>query len=240
MIQNIKYGQEDQADFNDQVNSIHSDIKVESVLSAVVCGLTASTFKAKKEVLAASGFGIHGTLDRFHDYGKATRDSILHGNRPSLPVIAKYRPGLLNNLKHKRKYSFGDVTSPYKYCFDTNQGEVIDWIEAVNREIIDESMTGIESPHHPLLMKDKLNHVLAGMGGGFTGFSFLQNKIQLNNSSSFSDEEVMTVADIAHRCIRLNPATFVMCGVVILGSASHEFSLKLKDIFPLVQFFVKG
>jgi predicted ATP-binding protein involved in virulence len=214
--------------------------RIEPALRSFVSGITASTSSSKaKKAESWQLLGIYGTIDDFYDYGQNIRKSIIGGNRPNLPVVAKYEFNLSSNRRYKPKYQFSDVTSPYEHCFYPSKNEVLAWMEALHLESAEESMTGIKSPHQPSLMKSRLNYEVSKLGR-FTSLIPLSNKIQLRNLSPFSDEEVMIVADIAHRCIRLNPVTLAMQGVVILGSVSNKFVSKLKEIFPLIQFFVGG
>lgn len=207
---------------------------------------------ANSYLLANSGYA-----DQDQDYQSA----------PVLPVIANYGTGRLWSEGRISKAQKSSVTvsnqsiDAYRDCLapSSSYRSFALWFEAISREA--------QRPNqHKVVqllqsVRDAVDHVLATVGWSYIDWSFLYDEIVARHHeqgelpvSLLSDgvrNVIALVADIAHRCARLNPqfgaeAARKTPGIVLIDEVDMHLHPSwqqviigsLREAFPLVQFIV--
>ena len=206
-------------------------------------------------------------------YATGLRDQLLAPRRPALPVIAYYGTGRLwseNRGTQKRKATsknLADATGAYLDCLGSasNYKQFVEWFERIVREAQDEKETGQKSPHRPaellIAVRKAADHVLAPVGWHTLSWGHLEHEVMATHDergrlpvSLLSDgvrNLLGIVADLAHRCVRLNPqfgseACVYTSGVVLIDEIDMHLHPQwqqtvvqsLIDAFPKVQFIL--
>ena len=146
---------------------------------------------------------------------------------PELPIIASYGAGRQWSTRRSAKTrsngprGFDQPLSAYTDCLasSSHYTEFSAWFEAAEREAQKERAGGPPSPHRPqdllAAVRSATEPVLLASGWSDLGYDFLTEEIVTRHPtrgqlpvSSLSDgvrNLLAMVADIAHRCVRLNP-----------------------------------
>lgn len=194
---------------------------------------------------------------------------------PVFPLIAYYGTGRLFGAHKLRQQKKGKVrvssaTSRYNGYEDSLSASsrykfFVSWFERFSREAQQEGASGQDSPHLPKLklqaVKDAVDLLLKPSGWHDLKWDFAENRITAQHSAhgilpvdSLSDgirNMIGLVADIAHRCVSLNPqfnsgAARETPGVVLIDEVDMHLHPEwqqvviqaLLDAFPKLQFIV--
>jgi predicted ATP-binding protein involved in virulence len=192
---------------------------------------------------------------------------------PVFPAIAYYGTGRLfgeHNLRQRKKEKVSSATSRYNGYEDCLSASsrykfFVNWFERFSREAQQEITSGQNSPHVPQLklqaVKDAVDLVLKPSGWHDLKWDFAEDIITAQHSEhgtlpvdSLSDgirNMIGLVADIAHRCVSLNPqfnstAARETPGVVLIDEVDMHLhpewqqvvTQALLDAFPRLQFIV--
>ncbi len=143
---------------------------------------------------------------------------------PDLPVLAHYGTGRLWRPSRDEAASTGRLDRPIDAYLGgltsaSTYGRFIRWFEAVVLEAAAERESEAPSPHRPGLLLDAVRRatdaVLRPSGWGRLGWDFIAAEVTATDArgvrlpvGALSDgirNLVALVADLAHRCVRLNP-----------------------------------
>ena len=192
---------------------------------------------------------------------------------PLLPLVAYYGTGRLfgaHKLTQKRQHKGASHTSRtigYDECLSSSSRYkfFVDWFERFSKELQQELSTGVPSPHQP---GQKLKAVKAAVDAvlkptqweGLT-WDFVEEMLAATHPSHgtlpvdwLSDgirNTLGLVADIAHRCVRLNPqfgerAALETHGIILIDEIDMHLHPEwqqlvlpaLSEAFPCMQFIV--
>jgi predicted ATP-binding protein involved in virulence len=217
-----------------------------------------------------------GAASDILNYAEDLRDAIVNDSstpRPSLPVVAYYGTGRLwsvNSATKNRKEiakNLAAVSGAYLDCLSSssNYHQFVTWFERIIREAQDETQTGQKSPHRPIellkAVRKAADHVLRPVQWHTLGWDHLEEEVIANHNergrlpvSMLSDgvrNILGIVADLAHRCARLNPqlgadACERTAGIVLIDeidmhlhpSWQQTVVQSLRDAFPRIQFIL--
>jgi predicted ATP-binding protein involved in virulence len=192
---------------------------------------------------------------------------------PVLPLLAYYGTGRLfgiHRLTNKKKSKGNPHTSRfngYEDCLSSSSRYkfFVDWFERFSREAQQELSSGIASAHHPgqrlRAVKNAVNVLLAPSQWGDLAWDFAEGTITATHPDHgtlpvdrLSDgirNMIGLAADIAHRCVRLNPqfmdrAAFETHGIVLIDEIDMHLHPEWQQLvlpalcaaFPMVQFIV--
>lgn len=192
---------------------------------------------------------------------------------PVFPLIAYYGTGRLfgaHKLRKRKRERISSATSRYNGYEDSLSASsryefFVNWFERFSRESQHESASGHDSPHAPTLklqaVKDAVDFVLKPSGWHDLRWDFAEEIITAQHSAhgtlpvdSLSDgirNMIGLVADIAHRCVSLNPqfnstAARETPGIVLIDEVDMHLHPEwqqvviqaLVDAFPRLQFIV--
>lgn len=216
-------------------------------------------------------------IEKAHSLRKAYQVTLDNRNRdvPVFPLIAYYGTGRLfgaHKLRQQKreKVRASSATSRYNGYEDCLSASsrykfFVDWFERFSREAQQEIASGQESPHVPKLklqaVKDAVDLVLKPSGWHDLRWDFAEDIITAQHAAhgslpvdSLSDgirNMIGLVADIAHRCVSLNPqfnatAARETPGVVLIDEVDMHLHPEwqqvvihaLLDAFPRLQFIV--
>jgi predicted ATP-binding protein involved in virulence len=193
--------------------------------------------------------------------------------RPELPVIAYYGTGRLyrqlktTESKRLASENLAISTGAYLDCLDPDSsfGHFTTWFERVSREAQSERVSARPSPYRPTQLlaavKGAVDELLKPTGWAELDWSFVASEITMRHTdegemplSWLSDgvrNVVSLVADLAHRCARLNPtfgaeAAKKSPGIVLVDEIDMHLHpawqqtilSSLQAAFPRVQFIV--
>lgn len=192
---------------------------------------------------------------------------------PVLPLVAYYGTGRLfgvHRLTNKKKGNGNPQTSRfngYEDCLSSSSRYkfFVDWFERFSREAQQELSSGVASAHHPAqrlrAVKNAVNALLAPSQWGDLAWDFAEGTITATHPDHgtlpvdwLSDgirNMIGLAADIAHRCVRLNPqfmdrAAFETHGIVLIDEVDMHLHPEWQQLvlpalcaaFPMVQFIV--
>lgn len=189
---------------------------------------------------------------------------------PNLPLIAYYGTGRLwskgriSSQKRKKATRFDRQTDAYLDCLNPSSsfGNFALWFEAVSREAQRvPSPDGERAQDYLSAVQGATDLVLKEVGWHSLAWNFLtqtivaeeenQGELPVSLLSDGIRNAIALVADIAHRCVRLNPhfreqAALQTSGVVLIDevdmhlhpSWQQTILHSLKEAFPKIQFVV--
>jgi predicted ATP-binding protein involved in virulence len=192
---------------------------------------------------------------------------------PLLPLVAYYGTGRLfgaHKLTQKRQHkgaSHTSRTNGYDECLSSSSRYkfFLDWFERFSKELQQELSTGIPSPHQPgqrlKAVKAAVDAVLKPTQWEGLVWDFVENMLAATHPSHgtlpvdwLSDgirNTLGLVADIAHRCVRLNPqfgerAALETHGIILIDEIDMHLHPEwqqlvlpaLSEAFPCMQFIV--
>lgn len=191
---------------------------------------------------------------------------------PILPIIANYGTGRIWNAEQGKRLTAvkRDDTSRfrgYTGCLSptANFGFFAQWFEQLTREHQQEQETGIPSPHQPsqrlASVREAVHLALAPTGWNNLSWGFFEKaviavhpqhgRMPVSQLSDGIKSILAMVADIAHRCARLNPqfgaeAAQKTPGIVLIDEVDMHLHPEwqqtilgsLRQAFPLIQFII--
>lgn len=192
---------------------------------------------------------------------------------PVLPLLAYYGTGRLfgvHRLTNKKRSKGKPQTSRfngYEDCLSSSSRYkfFVDWFERFSREAQQELSSGVASAHQPAqrlrAVKNAVNALLAPSHWGDLAWDFAEGTITATHPDHgtlpvdwLSDgirNMIGLAADIAHRCVRLNPqfmdrAAFETHGIVLIDEVDMHLHPEwqqlvlpaLCEAFPCMQFIV--
>jgi len=160
---------------------------------------------------------------------------------PTMPIIVRYEqiPDLTSVIVPSggKSREFGFISSVYKEAFTENHGIFAQWFERAHRDSL------LEHPFYPELIP-ALNRVISRCFGFTLGMDHPASVVVAGSTPVSAlpkalQQRLAIVADIAMRCIRLNPqfgenAGSKTPGVVILPSGFYHYEF-IQSMFPLIQ-----
>lgn len=230
-----------------------------------LAGPGSKTSVANAGALAALAADLRGQLQ---DYSSGKRSA-----PPELPVVAYYGPGRgwseegLSWGRRKLATNLTEQVTAYAGCLSAaaNYATFALWFERVCREAQSERTQNITSPHRPLSLlqcvRGATDEVLRSTAWGRLDWDFVIDEIVAEHPvngrlpvSLLSDgirNVLAMTADLAHRCVRLNPhyggeAAKHTSGIVLIDEVDMhlhpEWQQTILDslmaAFPRVQFIV--
>lgn len=198
----------------------------------------------------------------------------LDGATPvALPLVASYGTGRRwddnrNNVKRPQVKPAHERCLGYESCLSSSSpfGLFTEWYEATFREITESPVTGAQKANRPERLLAAVNHAVDSILEPETGWHGLhwsteeqlllldhpkQGRLPLSYLSDGVRNTVALVADIAHRCARLNPhlgdaAAAETSGIMLIDEIDMHLHPEwqqlilatLRSVFPRLQFIV--
>ncbi|ELC3192383.1 AAA family ATPase [Escherichia coli] len=197
-----------------------------------------------------------GKAKAFTAYGALEREGVVKGQSPSLPMLLYYGAGRLWDLHRDNKMdTTGSQLGAYRYCLDpkSDQYSFIKWF-------IKLTMTELQRKTPVPALRAVERAVLQCAPGAKSfyydvGSETILIELKKEGLVRFSDlsdgyrNMVAMIADIAHRCARLNPqmgenVTFETKGIILIDELDLHLHPKwqrrvvpdLRKTFPNIQF----
>lgn len=194
------------------------------------------------------------TLKGLRKYA-STVSAQLRGDVPAdsmmMPVVAYYRTDIQLKPRKMNVHNPLSRTMGYKDCLSPEfiYHSLAEWMERTTFALIQELDTEYigGNPIHHLIQLDTVSEAIREVFHGQYDlrYSIAEDKLHISKTCGGSISPVMTntilmVGDIAHRCIRLNPAIddapSKTHGIVLIEGLDRTWIKGLQRAFPSIQF----